>query len=100
MTQSVRRYGKAKEGIAVPNLMKFQVDAYDRFLQANVHYTDRDNVGLEAILREIFPIKSYDGKLSLIFLGYELGRPRYSPDECRQLRLTFGMPFKVRVRLE
>jgi DNA-directed RNA polymerase subunit beta len=100
MSMPTRRYGKVKEGVAVPNLMKFQVEAYERFLQGEVHYTDRDNVGLEAILREIFPIKSYDGKLSLIYLGYELGRPRYSPDECRQLRLTYGMPFKVRVRLE
>ena len=65
-----------------------------------MHYSDRENVGLEAILREIFPIKSYDGKISLEFVGYELGRPRYSTEECRQLRLTFGMPFKIRVRLE
>ncbi len=100
MTMTIRRYGRAKEGIEVPDLMKFQVEAYERFLQADVHYTDRENVGLEAILREIFPIKSYDGKISLVYLGYELGRPRYSPDECRQLRLTFGMPFKVRLRLE
>jgi len=100
MTLPIRRYGRAKEGIAVPNLMQFQVEAYERFLQADLHYTDRNNVGLEAILREIFPIKSYDGKISLIYLGYELGRPRYTPDECRQLRLTFGMPFKIRVRLE
>src|SRR5262245_7120759 len=96
----IRRYGKSQDAIVVPNLMQLQIEAYDRFLQADVHYTDRDNVGLEAILREIFPIKSYDGKISLIYLGYELGRPRYSPDECRQLRLTFGMPFKARVRLE
>ncbi|HZN58547.1 MAG TPA: DNA-directed RNA polymerase subunit beta, partial [Planctomycetota bacterium] len=61
---------------------------------------DRENVGLEAILREIFPIKSYDSKITLTYLGYELGRPRYSPEECRQLRLTYGMPFKIRVRLE
>jgi DNA-directed RNA polymerase subunit beta len=80
--------------------MKLQIEAYTRFLQADVHYSDRDNVGLEAILREIFPIKSYDGKITLTYIGYELGRPRYSPQECRQLRLTYGMPFKVRVRLE
>jgi len=80
--------------------MKLQIESYTRFLQADVHYSDRDNVGLEAILREIFPIKSYDGKITLTYIGYELGRPRYSPQECRQLRLTYGMPFKVRVRLE
>ena len=37
--------------------------------------------------------------MSLEYLGYELGAPRYSPDECRRLRLTYGAPFKIRVRL-
>src|SRR5690606_7539236 len=27
------------------------------------------------------------------------GRPRYTPDECRKLRMTYGYPFKIRVRL-
>jgi len=100
MSIPVRRYGKSQDAVEVPNLMKLQIEAYERFLQADVHYSDRDNVGLEAILREIFPIKSYDGKITLTYIGYELGRPRYNPDECRQLRLTYGMPFKIRVRLE
>ncbi len=100
MSVAFRNYGKAKVNVPVPNLMQLQIEAYDRFLQADVHYTDRENFGLEALLREIFPIKSYDGKISLTYLGYELGRPRYTMDECRQLRLTFGMPFKIRVLLE
>ena len=33
------------------------------------------------------------------YLRYELGKPRYEPDECRQLRLTYGRPFKVWLRL-
>ena len=37
------------------------------------------------MLREIFPIKSYDNTLSLEYLRYELGKPRDGPDECRQL---------------
>jgi DNA-directed RNA polymerase beta subunit len=32
-------------------------------------------------------------------LRYELGKPRYTPDECRQLRLTYGRPFRVWLRL-
>ena len=100
MTQTIRHFAKRKEVSSVPNLMKLQLEAYSRFLQADVHYTDRENFGLEALLREIFPIKSYDGKISLNYLGYELGRPRYSMQECRQLRLTYGMPFKIRVLLE
>src|SRR5205085_2849422 len=44
-------------------------------------------------------IESYDKKLQLQFLRYELGKPRYEPDECRQLRLTYGRPFRIWLRL-
>jgi DNA-directed RNA polymerase subunit beta len=98
--QTIRRYGQGRDAIEVPDLMELQIDAYRRFLQAERHYSDREDVGLEAILREIFPITSYDTKVTLKFLGYELGRPRYTREECRQLRLTYGMPFKIRLRLE
>ena len=50
-------------------------------------------------MREIFPIESYDKKHCLEYIKYELGKPRYDPDECRQLRLTYGRPFKVWLRL-
>jgi DNA-directed RNA polymerase subunit beta len=79
--------------------MELQTKSYARFLQADVALRRRDNIGLQAILREVFPITSYDGSLSLEFVSYELGQPRYNPDECRQLRLTYGAPFKIRLKL-
>ena len=51
------------------------------------------------MLREIFPIESYDKTIKLEYLRYELGKPRYTPEECRQLRLTYGKPFRVWLRL-
>ena len=51
------------------------------------------------MLREIFPIESYDKTLRLEYIRYELGKPRYEPHECRQLRLTYGRPFRVWLRL-
>ena len=36
-------------------------------------------LGLEAIIREVFPIVSYDKSMVLEYIGYELGRPRYTP---------------------
>ena len=50
----------------------------------------RQPIGLEGVLREIFPIESYDKKLAVEYIKYELGKPRYDPDECRQLRLTYS----------
>ena len=46
-----------------------------------------------------FPIESYDKSVSLDYLRYELGKPRYEPDECRQLRLTYGRPLRIWLRL-
>ena len=51
------------------------------------------------MLREIFPIESYDKTVKLEYLRYDLGKPRYTPDECRQLRLTYGRPLRVWLRL-
>ncbi len=93
-------FGHVREILDVPNLVEMQTLSFADFLQADVPYGERRNIGIEAILREIFPIKSFNGELALEYVGYELGRPRYTPDECRRLRLTYGAPFKVRVRLD
>ena len=95
----IRRFGSGTSAVQVPDLMELQIKAYEQFLQKDVHWQDRDNVGLESILREIFPIESYDGKINVEYLGFELGRPRYEVDECRQLKLSYGAPFKIRLRV-
>ena len=92
-------FSKVGDAIEPPDLVAIQTASYERFLQANVAPQRRKNMGLEALLREVFPIVSYDGKTQLEYLYYELGEPRYNPEECRQLRLTYGRPFRVRVRL-
>src|SRR5205823_10275703 len=71
----------------------------DRFLQLDVACGKRSHAGLEVVMREIFPIESYDKKIALEYIKYDLGKPRYDPDECRQLRLTYGRPFRVWLRL-
>ncbi|MEK6234115.1 MAG: DNA-directed RNA polymerase subunit beta, partial [Planctomycetales bacterium] len=95
----IRRFGKIQEHHPIPNLTEIQTVSYDRFLQLDLASDKRNNQGVESVLREIFPIESYDKNLKLEYVGYELGKPRYNPDECRQLRMTFGRPFKVWLRL-
>ena len=94
----VRNYAKVGDAIDIPNLIELQTVSYHRFLQYEVKPLERKGHGLEQLLREVFPIQSYDGNLTLEYLSYELGKARYTPDECRQLRLTYGMPFRIRVR--
>ncbi len=95
-----RNFGHHGDAVEVPSLSDVQLKSYDRFLQLDVNPEKRDLIGLEGVLREIFPIESYDKTLSLDFLKYELGKPRYGPDECRQMRLTYGRPFRVWLRLK
>ena len=85
--------------VQVPPLTEIQTKSYDRFLQYEIPLEEREDVGLESVLRETFPIESYDGQIKLEYLRYELGKPRYDPEECRQLRLTYGRPFRVWLRL-
>jgi DNA-directed RNA polymerase beta subunit len=92
-------YGRYQSVAEIPDLVEMQTEAYEAFLQPDVLPNKREEPGLEALLREIFPIQSYDKTLSLEYIHYELGRPSYTPDECRKLRKTFGYPFKIRVRL-
>jgi len=97
---TVRNFAKRGDAIEVPNLTLVQSVAYDRFLQLDKSMEERNKeFGLEALLREVFPIESYDGTMKLEYVYYGLEQPRYKPEECRELRLTFGYPFKVCLRL-
>src|SRR3954468_6414131 len=96
---TVRNFGRDLDAVEVPPLTDVQTRSYDRFLQLEVGWDRRTPTGLEGVLKEIFPIESYDKKIALEYVKYELGKPRYDPDECRQLRLTYGRPFRVWLRL-
>jgi DNA-directed RNA polymerase subunit beta len=97
--RDVRYFGSQREAPFIPDLTKIQTESYSVFLQQDSPSDSRVAQGLEAVLREIFPIESYDKQITLEYLRYELGKPRYSPDECRQLRLTYGRPFRIWLRL-
>jgi len=100
VTPETRTFGSGRIGYSIPDLTKIQTASYDRFLQYDGGSSDkRKDDGLEGVLREIFPIESYDKTIKLEYLRYDLGKPRYEPDECRQLRLTYGRPFRIWLRL-
>ncbi len=100
ITPQIRRFGSQREYLLPPDLTVIQTRSYDAFLQRDVPADKRKkDQGIESVLEEIFPIESYDKQLKLEFSRYELGKPRYTPDECRQLRLTYGQPFRVWMRL-
>ena len=95
----VRQFGTIRTTYDIPDLTEIQTKSYERFLQYEIASEKRKVSGLEGVLQEIFPIESYDKSLQLEYIRYELGKPRYSPAECKQLRLTYGRPFRVWLRL-
>jgi DNA-directed RNA polymerase subunit beta len=97
--QSVRKFGSVRDAVEIPDLVAIQRRSYERFLQQDAVPTRRKHSGLEALFRETFPIESYDKKMVLEYLCYELEKPHYTPIQCRQLRLTYGYPLKIWCRL-
>jgi len=99
-SRKVRDFSKRGDAIPVPELTMVQLESYQRFIQSDRPHDQRDpDIGLESLLREVFPIESYDGSMKLEYLYYKLDKPRYTPVECKELRLTYGMPFRIGVRL-
>jgi len=98
-TRADRVFGRAHDTVEVPDLVAVQRKGYGQFLQMDIAPTKRKCSGLEALFQETFPIESYDKKMVLEYLYYELEKPHYTPTQCRQLRLTYGYPLKIWCRL-
>jgi DNA-directed RNA polymerase subunit beta len=88
-----------EEVLDFPNLIQIQTKSYKDFLQEEVLPEERDNVGLHAVFSEVFPIKSYDENLSLEYVGYTLGVPKYDILESQRRGLTYSAPLNVTFRL-
>jgi len=94
-----KNFGKRRSILEVPYLLAIQVDSYRDFLQADVAPDKREDKGLHAALKSVFPIVSYNGYAALEYVGYKLGEPVFDERECRQRGMTYGAPLRVTVRL-
>ncbi|MCH8473769.1 MAG: DNA-directed RNA polymerase subunit beta [Opitutales bacterium] len=92
-------YGQLKEVIPPPNLIQNQLDSYLEFLQKETAPGQRQNVGLEAVFREIFPIESYDGKCVLEYVSYNIVGPKSTELECIREGMTYAVSLYVKLRL-
>ncbi|HVY47377.1 MAG TPA: DNA-directed RNA polymerase subunit beta, partial [Minicystis sp.] len=90
-----KNLGRVRRIIDVPNLIDIQKSSYDKFLQMNVPPNEREEVGLQAVFRSVFPIKDFNGTSELVFVSYNLEPPKYDVDECRQRGMTYSAPIKV-----
>src|SRR6267378_6502202 len=64
-----KNLGRVKQIIEVPNLIDIQKSSYDKFLQTNVPPNTRQEVGLQAVFRSVFPIKDFNGTSELVVVS-------------------------------
>ena len=83
----------------MPNLLAVQLDSYNQFLQTGIKPDDRTMQGIETVFQTIFPIESTRGNLTMEYMSYKTGEPKYGIEECQERGLTFSVPLKVRLRL-
>ncbi|MFD2868656.1 DNA-directed RNA polymerase subunit beta [Kurthia sp. 3B1D] len=84
-----RSFARIKEVLELPNLIEIQTASNEWFLEE----------GLREMFHDISPIEDFTGNLSLEFVDYSLGEPKYDVDECKQRDVTYAAPLRVKVRL-
>ena len=92
-------FTKKEDILDLPNLIEIQIKSYNQFLQLDKFPEERENIGLQEVFNEIFPIKSYNEATVLEYLSYNLGVSKYSPEECIRRGNTYSVTLKVRFRL-
>src|SRR3954452_13361123 len=94
-----KNFGKQPSILEVPYLLAIQLDSYRSFLQSDKPEESRNDVGLHAAFKSVFPISSYSGNASLEYVSYRLGEPVFDVKECQLRGLTYAAPLRVKVRL-
>ncbi|MBZ5639037.1 MAG: DNA-directed RNA polymerase subunit beta [Acidobacteriia bacterium] len=66
-------FSKIRTAIPIPNLIEVQKRSYERFLQMRLAPADRENAGLQAVFKSVFPIRDFRQTCSLEFVEYTIG---------------------------
>jgi DNA-directed RNA polymerase subunit beta len=93
-------FGKFEEVIEPPNLIEVQSRSYDEFLQKEVSHGDRSDTGLQAVFREVFPIKSYDEAIELDFVSYDIEDPKITSLDSLRNGESFSAALYVTFKLK
>ena len=94
-----KNFGKQGSVLETPYLLAIQLDSYRQFLQADKAEAGREDIGLHAAFKSVFPISSYSGNAVLEYVSYRLGEPVFDVKECQLRGLTYAAPLRVKVRL-
>jgi len=92
-------FGRRPSILDVPYLLALQTDSYRDFLQEGKAEDQREDRGLHAAFKSVFPITSYSGNAALEYVSYRLGTPAFDVKECQMRGVTYAAPLRVKVRL-
>jgi len=92
-------FGKIPSIVEIPNLIEVQKRSYESFLQKDGPAERREEFGLQAVFKSVFPIADYNDNALLEFDSYHFGEPKYTVEECHDRGMTFAIPLKVTLRL-
>jgi len=95
-----RYFGTIKEVIEPPNLIEVQSKSYEDFLQQDITPSQRTENGLQAVFKEVFPIKSYDDTVELDFVAYDIETPKITSLESLRSGETFSSALYVTFKLK
>ena len=97
--RSRKDFGKIPSIVEIPNLIEVQKRSYETFLQKDVAADRREDIGLQAVFKSVFPIADYNDNALLEFDSYHFGDPKYTVEECHDRGMTYAIPLKVTLRL-
>ncbi len=83
----------------VPYLASLQKNSYDKFLQISTNPKERKNQGIQSVFNSFFPISDSDENITVEFLEYNLGKPKYEAQECLSVGRSFSSPLYAQLRL-
>jgi DNA-directed RNA polymerase subunit beta len=99
MSNERKNFGKLREVIPPPNLIENQIFSFNEFLQIDEDAAARQNVGLDAVFREAFPVESNNGTFRLEYLEYSLVMPKSTELECIREGTTYAISVMLKLRL-
>src|SRR3954454_18119336 len=92
-------FAKLDQGMQMPHLLDIQTRAFESLLQLDAASKNVEDIGLERVFKDLFPISDVHENFSLEFKSYTLGEPKYSVAECIERDMTYSAPLKATLQL-
>ncbi len=97
-TLPIISFGKLESGMPMPHLLDIQIRSFEVLLRTGADGETND-LGLERVFQEVFPVADVNGNYSLEYVSFSLGEPKYTVEECIERDMTYSASLKATLRL-